>query len=135
MTLSGNGNMGVGKTAPTEKVDVVGNINASGHVIAQTNLKSMNSSGDEGGEIFLNAPQTSTTIPTGVTIDVYQNKLRFFCQGGSANGYYLDMPSGGAGVATNLSPAGYTGTVSIIQASPNPPKVFTIVNGIITNVT
>jgi hypothetical protein len=30
--------------------------------------------------------------------------------------------------------AGYNGTVTILQPAPNPPKTFTIVNGIITNV-
>jgi len=30
--------------------------------------------------------------------------------------------------------AGYNGTVTILQPTPNPPKTFTIVNGIITNV-
>jgi hypothetical protein len=67
MTLSGNGNMGVGKTAPTEKLDVDGVVNATGYKVNGT--------------------------------------------------------------------AGYNGTVTIIQATPNPPKTFTIVNGIITNVT
>jgi hypothetical protein len=30
--------------------------------------------------------------------------------------------------------AGFNGTVAILQPVPNPPKTFTIVNGIITNV-
>ena len=63
-------------------------------------------SGDEGGEIFLSNPVTNTTITNGVTIDIYQNRLRFFEQGGSANGYYLDIPSGGGGASTNIIGAG-----------------------------
>jgi len=61
-------------------------------------------SGDEGGEIFLNSPVTNTSISTGVTIDVYQNKLRFFESGGSARGAYIDITTQAAGVATNISP-------------------------------
>jgi hypothetical protein len=66
-------------------------------------LKATNSTGDEGGEILLSVPQTNTTIAgTGVTVDVFQNKLRFFEQGGDARGYYLDITGGGAGVTTNI---------------------------------
>ena len=66
-------------------------------------LISTNSSGDEGGEILLYKPATNTSIAgTGVTIDVYQNKLRFFEQGGSARGAYIDLTATSAGVATNL---------------------------------
>jgi hypothetical protein len=60
--------------------------------------------GDEGGEIFLNKPVTNTSINTGVTIDVYQNRLRFFESGGSARGAYIDITGQEAGVATNISP-------------------------------
>lgn len=58
------------------------------------------SSGDEGGEILLNKPQTNTTINGGVTIDVYQNKLRIFEQNGNTRGVHLDfteLPSGVSG--------------------------------------
>jgi hypothetical protein len=63
--------------------------------------------GDEGGEIFLNKPVTNTSINTGVTIDVYQNKLRIFESGGSARGGYIDMTGLESGVATNLAPYRY----------------------------
>ena len=46
-------------------------ITSAGNIEAQVDLKSMYQSGDEGGQIFLNAPATNTTIPNGVTIDVY----------------------------------------------------------------
>jgi hypothetical protein len=76
-----------------------------------TKLSVLYQSGDEGGEILLNKPVTNTTIAgTGVTVDIYQNKLRFFEQGGSARGYYLDITSGGAGAATNLASGGGTVT-------------------------
>jgi hypothetical protein len=78
-------------------------ITADGDVITSAKLQSTASAGDEGGEIFLNKAVTNTTITGGVTIDVYQNKLRFFEQGGSARGFYLDITAGGTGVSTNLA--------------------------------
>jgi hypothetical protein len=75
--------------------------------VETTKLKVTSAGGDEGGEIFLGKPATNTTIAgTGVTVDVYQNKLRFFEQGGDARGYYLDITGGGAGVATNIIGSG-----------------------------
>jgi hypothetical protein len=112
----------------TSTTDII----ASGNIEAQINLKSMYQSGDEGGELFLNAPATNTTIPNGVTIDVYQNRLRIFEQGGAANGYYLDMSSGGPGVSTNLKPAGFTGIVTI-GGNP-PPNNLNFIDGILISV-
>ena len=103
-----------GSDASLNSLSVVNNITASGvisgsnlyatsDVVAQQNLKSLNSVGDEGGEILLAKPQTNTTLTgSGVTIDIYQNRLRFFEQGGAARGYYIDITGGGAGVGTNL---------------------------------
>jgi len=63
-----------------------------------------NSSGDEGGELLLSKPATNTSIAgTGVTIDVYQNKLRFFEQGGSARGAYIDITGMGGAASTPLA--------------------------------
>lgn len=95
-------------------IDAGGAITATGNVSGNY-LLATNSSGDEGGEILLSKAVTNTTIAgTGVTIDVYQNKLRFFEQGGSARGYYIDITGGGAGVGTNLATGGGTGTVTNI---------------------
>ena len=61
------------------------------------------SSGDEGGEMLLAKPQTNSTIAgSGVTIDVYQNRLRFFEQGGNARGAYIDITAMSNGVGTSL---------------------------------
>ena len=89
------------------------------------NLESVYQSGDEGGEIFLNKSVTNTTLTTGVSIDVYQNKLRIFETGGTNRGVYIDMANGAtSGIGTNLlsppggsvtSVAGATGTVSNTQ--------------------
>jgi hypothetical protein len=70
-------------------------------------LKLNYQSGDEGGEMFLNKPVTNTSIDTGVTIDVFQNRLRFFESGGSVRGGYIDITDLQAGVATNLAPYRY----------------------------
>ncbi len=64
------------------------------------------SSGDEGGEIFLAQAQTNSTLSGGVTIDVYQNKIRFFEQGGDARGAYIDLTAAGNSASTNLLSGG-----------------------------
>jgi collagen type VII alpha len=79
-------------------------------------IKSTYSSGDEGGEIFLNKSATNTTLTGGVTIDVYQNRLRFFEQGGDARGYYLDITDGANGVATALKPTVYQKIINATAA-------------------
>jgi hypothetical protein len=71
--------------------------------VETTGFEAKTVGGDEGGEILLGKPVTNTTLSgTGVTIDVYQNKLRIFEQGGTARGAYIDITSAGAGVSTNL---------------------------------
>lgn len=82
---------------------ITGNtINSTLDVTAGGNLRSINSIGDEGGELFLNKPITNTTITDGVTIDVYQNKLRFFEKGGTLRGGFYDITTLGAGVSTDF---------------------------------
>ena len=76
--------------------------------------------GDEGGEILLGKPITNTTLTgSGITIDSYQNKIRFFEQGGAARGAYIDLTACGAGVGTNLLSDGvsFLGSGSIITGS------------------
>lgn len=101
--------------ATTNKNFIVKNgLDAAGSISAGENLRSTNSSGDEGGEIFLNKAATNTTLTGGVTIDVWQNRLRFFEQGGNARGFYLDITTGGNGVSTNLAAGGGSGTVTSV---------------------
>jgi hypothetical protein len=79
----------------------------NGTLLSTENLAVTNSSGDEGGEILLSKPVSNTTIAgTGVTVDIYQNKIRFFEQGGTARGAYIDITAAGAGVASNLLAGG-----------------------------
>jgi len=90
---------------------------ASGVDIAAGNkLRSDNSSGDEGGEILLAKPVTNTTlVGTGITIDAYQNKIRFFEQGGTARGAYIDLTACAGGVGTDLL-AGGGGDITAVNA-------------------
>jgi hypothetical protein len=113
--LSGNnvynntGNVGIGTTTPSSKLDVTGDVNIAG-VLNVTGSSVVNlqtpilnigyGSGDEGGELRLALPQTNNSLSTGVGIDVYRNQLRFFENGGSARGVNIDLskaPSGTAG--------------------------------------
>jgi len=99
--LTVNGDIIVtGNTNISGTTTVGGDVNTLGY------LRSYNSTGDEGGEIFLNKAATNTTLIGGVTIDVWQNRLRFFEQGGTARGVYIDLTAAGAGVSTNLLSGG-----------------------------
>ena len=81
-----------------------GNIIAP-EVRATAKLVGQTVGGDEGGEILLGKAATNTTLTgDGVTIDVYQNKLRIFEQGGNARGGYIDISKLSDGVGTNLTP-------------------------------
>jgi hypothetical protein len=95
-----------GDLTVTGSTIVSGNTTVSGDVISLQYLKSLNSNGEEGGEIFLNKPQTGTTLNGGVTVDVYQNKIRFFEQGGTARGAYIDLTACIGGAGTNLLSGG-----------------------------
>lgn len=81
-----------------------GNITAP-EVSASTKLVANTVGGDEGGEILLGKPATNTTLTgTGVTIDVFQNRLRIFEQGGDARGVSIDISNTSNGVGTELTP-------------------------------
>lgn len=82
--------------------DELGGVTFPNSLAAAVDLVSNFSSGDEGGQVRLNKPVTNTTLNTGVTIDVYQNKLRIFETGGTSRGVYVDLSSTAAGANTNL---------------------------------
>ena len=77
-------------------------ITSESDITAGNNLRSSYTAGDEGGQIFLNKATTNTTLTSGVNIDIYQNKLRFWEDGGTNRGYYIDISGGAASVGTNL---------------------------------
>ena len=76
-------------------------------------------SGDEGGELLLAQPPNGT-LGGGITIDAYIDRLRFFEQGGTARGFYLNLASGAAGAGTEILYNGFTSpsfTTSITTGS------------------
>jgi hypothetical protein len=73
-----------------------------GGTFSAVELTSTNASGDEGGQINLAVPVTNTTLGGTVTVDVYQNKLRFFEGSVNAKGAYIDLSACANGVGTNL---------------------------------
>jgi len=100
------------------KVSVNSNTEITGSlIVAGGNKLTVNATGgDEGGEILLGKATTNTTlVGDGVTIDIWQNRLRFFEQGGNARGAYLDISSLANGVGTNL--LGTAATASYVEYS------------------
>jgi hypothetical protein len=84
------------KTLSTDKILASVDVTAN-------KLISNNSGGDEGGEILLAKAVTNTTLDgVGITIDSYQNRIRFFEQGGGARGAYIDLTDCVGGAGTNL---------------------------------
>lgn len=92
-----------------------GNFTSSGDIAAGGVLKSTASSANEGGQIELSVPSSGTTLSgTNVTIDIYQDKLRFFESGGTNRGAYIPLTSTGAAVGTSLL-GGTTGAMNYAQ--------------------
>lgn len=89
-------------------------ITAEGDIATSGVLKSTISSANEGGQIELTVPSSGSTISTNVTIDVYQNKLRFFEAGGTNRGYYVDITGGASSAGTSLT-GGSTGAMNYAQ--------------------
>lgn len=58
--------------------------------------------GNEGGEIQLEPAVTNNTLSGNITIDVYQNRIRFFESGGTNRGAYIDLSTTTAGVNSSL---------------------------------
>ena len=82
-------------------VGVSGAIYASGTITGNV-LSSSQSVGNEGGQIDLALAASNTTLSGNVSIDVYQNRLRIFENGGSNRGVYIDLTSAANSVGTNL---------------------------------
>jgi hypothetical protein len=97
--FSSNGSVQFEVGANLNSLRVTGDANVAGKLSVTA------SSGDEGGEIFLAAP-ANTSLGGGITIDAYQNKIRFFEQGGNARGAYIDLTACANGAATNLLTGG-----------------------------
>jgi hypothetical protein len=80
--------------------NIAGTLSASGTVTGSY-LISTNASGNEGGEITLAQPPNGN-LSGGITIDAYQNTLRFFEQGGTARGLAIDIANSPAGGGTAI---------------------------------
>jgi hypothetical protein len=88
--------------------------------------------GSEGGEILLSKPLISSSLTgSGITVDSYQNQLRFFEQGGNARGAYLDITTLGNGVGTNLQKSNnYFYDAYLINAQTTAAGADTTINNI-----
>ena len=103
--------------APLASPSFTGTVTATG-IVSGSELTSSNSVGDEGGQINLAQPQTNNTMSGGVTIDVYQNKLRIFEQGGTTRGVYVDLTAASSAIGSNLlSGSGSVSSVSVVSAN------------------
>jgi hypothetical protein len=87
--------------------------------VTVTNFRAATIGGDEGGQIDFGLAATNTTLTGGVSIDIFQNKLRIFESGGTNRGAYIDLTSAGAGVASNLLSGGGTAAVSSVTGAGN----------------
>jgi len=98
--VDNDGNVGIGTSLPTAKLDVTGNVKISGgvNVSGSSNVTLQTpalvvgtSSGDEGGEIQLATAQTNQSLSGSVIVDVYRNQLRFLESGSNARGVNIDL--------------------------------------------
>lgn len=112
----------------TGALTVAGGMGVVGDVFVSSasgsKLSVMQSAGDEGGEIFLNKAVTNTSITTGVTIDVYQNRLRFFETGGTNRGAYIDITACSTAVGTNLLSSGSGSGISNLNGLTATTQTF-----------
>jgi antitoxin component YwqK of YwqJK toxin-antitoxin module len=102
VTLSNNTGEGatptvaIGQAVSTSSNVTFNNVIASGLLTVGTGI------GSEGGEIQLAPAVTGNTLTGNIVIDIYQNKLRIFENGGTTRGVYIDLSAATGGVGTNL---------------------------------
>lgn len=56
----------------------------------------------EGGEVRLEKPASGSTLTGNLTVDLYNDQLRFFDSGGTGKGFYIDLSLGAASAATKI---------------------------------
>ncbi|MEN9386122.1 MAG: hypothetical protein RLZZ185_863 [Bacteroidota bacterium] len=109
--IDNDGNVGIGTSSPTSRLNVVGDVNVAGalNVSGSSNVNLQTpavligaSSGDEGGEMRLSLAQTNQSLNNNVIMDVYRNQLRFLEGGGSARGVNIDLSKAPAGASGEL---------------------------------
>lgn len=118
----------------TETIIEVGTI-ASGDQIAGGDLVSNFSSGDEGGQIRLSKSVTNTTLTTGITIDVYQNKLRIFETGGSARGLSIDLTTAANSAGSRMVIANASNDIDVLGGYFINPNLKSYTEHKVTNAT
>jgi hypothetical protein len=88
-------------------ISTTGNISAgnmySSGALQGSIIVSVNSSGNEGGEIQLAKAPNSTLSGNNVIIDQYIDRIRFFEEGGTTKGAYIDLSQAAEGVGTLLN--------------------------------
>ena len=121
--------------AGTGPLTYTGDFKATG-LVSGNELTSTNSTGSEGGQVNLAIPASGTSLVGSVTIDVFQNKLRFF-QGDSAKGAYIDLTAASAGVGSDLlAPSTSTDGFARTQANAafaQANAAFTVANNAVTS--
>jgi hypothetical protein len=109
--IDNDGNVGIGTSSPTSKLDVTGNVKINGgvNVSGSSNVTLQTpalvvgtSSGDEGGEIQLATAQTNQSLSGSVIVDVYRNQLRFLESGSNARGVNIDLSKAPASASGEL---------------------------------
>jgi hypothetical protein len=90
----------------TGDIVVTGSITTTGNIATNGELSSNFSSGNEGGQINLALAQSGQTLTGSITLDVFNNKVRLFEEGGTNRGGYWDISTLAAGVGTNLAAGG-----------------------------
>ena len=99
----------------TSRIYVSANAQVVGNVTANK-LISNNSIGNSGGELLLAKPAANTILDgLGITIDAFQNKIRFYEQGGTNRGAYIDLTEAAANVGTNLLAGSGVGGNNVLQ--------------------
>lgn len=118
-TISNSGdNRVLTSTGSTTGINAESNLTFDGTSLTAPILISSNASGDEGGEIkLIKAPNAA--ISGNIIIDNYQNKIRFFEDAGTNRGYFLDLPTGSAGVGSQLEAK--SKTISVFTPHHNNP--------------
>jgi hypothetical protein len=86
---------------------------STSQTLSATVLRSSNSIANEGGEIQLALPSSGSALTTSVTIDVYQDRLRFFETGSNARGAYIDLTACSNSAGTNLLSGGSGGSGTV----------------------
>lgn len=112
---------------------ISGSLDVAGDASVSGKLSVTAAGGDEGGEIFLQKAITGTTLTDGVTLDVYQDKLRIFETGGSNRGFYLDISSGGNSVGSNLATGGGGGSGTVTSVAMTTPTGMSVSGSPITS--